>query len=267
MNPITRKCDYNRGNVGKNILLIIDPQNDFILGNHTPTLGVSNSDKDMERLILMLQKNGKRFDEIHVSLDSHTRNHIGHIGFWKTDKEISEQEKRDKVREPINFNTFYVNKNELNKIYINNLLDGNHAKTKDPKLQSWAYQYILKMQLHEMKLSPPCIWPDHCIISDDKGIQNIETYTKGWEVYEPLRDELDKLKNKVFYHEKGTNDLVEMYSIFSAEIPFEELIENPDIENIEYIKNMYRNKIPVDEILNWHKNTPNINKNYNTEFN
>ena len=81
----------------KNILLVIDPQNDFTDASYTNHDGskskfgdlylgklcVGGASGDYERLITLLDTNGKDFNEIHVSLDTHTEKHIGHPKFWK----------------------------------------------------------------------------------------------------------------------------------------------------------------------------------------
>ena len=72
----------------KKILLIIDPQNDFhensllIDGEvKNGSLAVGHSVEDAEKIVKLIN-NGK-FDEIHVSLDTHTYEHIGHPGFYE----------------------------------------------------------------------------------------------------------------------------------------------------------------------------------------
>lgn len=259
---------------GKNILLIIDPQNDFmdIEGSSLPVQGAS---KDMERLIGLLNIKSDFFDEIHVSLDSHTKNHIGHKGFW--DPNLS----------PNAFEIFFVNKDDNEfKIYVKRDGSNEEIKTKIPELQLWAYHYILKMyepavdinvreKLYKPTKPLPCLWPDHCIIQNERNINE-----EGWNVYKELKNKLDKIPEKVFYHEKGTNDLVEMYSIFSAEIPFEDLLNDIDYKGLnndkyrETYTYISQTKYPstivtsIENIgINSQPNKPNDKRNYNTEFN
>ena len=52
------------------------------------------------------------------------------------------------------------------------------------------------------------MWPLHCLEK-----------SKGNEVVEELKLVLDKYPTKVYYHIKGQNNLTEMYSIFSADVP------------------------------------------------
>ena len=55
-----------------NILLIIDPQNDFHPGG---TLGVPGANEDSARVAAFIKDNVDHIDEIYVSLDSHHRIH------------------------------------------------------------------------------------------------------------------------------------------------------------------------------------------------
>ena len=63
-----------------NILLIIDPQNDFHPGG---TLGVPGANEDSARVAAFIKDNIDQIDEIYVSLDSHHRIHIAHGVFWQ----------------------------------------------------------------------------------------------------------------------------------------------------------------------------------------
>jgi nicotinamidase-related amidase len=289
--------------MGKNILLIIDPQNDFCnieqTNNRRKYLDGRNNDPfgqtfdsaglpvaggkdivneeiingavaDLNNLTEFLTTYGKNFDEIHVSLDSHTKNHIGHIGFWET-VDVDVNGVIEKQPRPLQ--QFYVEPDDPNfEIYIGNFGVAQALPQAPPvkvtpnekKLQEWAYRYILEMQQDKNK-PVPCLWAEHCIKPNTTTTQQ-EAY--GWNVYQPLRDVLDTMKNKVKYHEKGTNDLVEMYSIFSAEIPYEYLLTKIVSEECKaYINDKYKDIIPTDNIEPTNINEPNIVDNYNTTFN
>ena len=65
----------------KNILLIVDPQNDFISGN----LPVENAEEKMLKLSNYLNEKGSNYDKIYVTLDSHPENHCSfkeNGGIW-----------------------------------------------------------------------------------------------------------------------------------------------------------------------------------------
>lgn len=279
----SRKVKIMIGGATVKILLIIDPQNDFTDQKKTHDkrvpqftsdpfdqlcdskgLAVPGAKTDLDKLVSFLTKNGDKFDEIHVSLDSHTPNHICHIGFWNRVTTGRNEE------QPRPLQTFYVKESEKNVIYIGNW-NGTHQEpevivtTKDPKLQEWAYMYVLQMQKNNVSNPSkpiPCLWAEHCIIEGLSGTDD------GWHVYDPLRAVLNTMKGKVFYHEKGTNDLVEMYSIFSAELPYEDLKEQVSEACRSHVASMYASKIvPTVEIIPTIENVPNTQHNYNTTFN
>lgn len=65
----------------KNILLIVDPQNDFISG----TLPVGSASEKMLRLSQYIKEKGNVYDYICITLDSHNINHCSFIengGTW-----------------------------------------------------------------------------------------------------------------------------------------------------------------------------------------
>ena len=314
-NRTRRRVKLFRGGAPKqkqNILLIIDPQRDFCDIDETFTkqkgpngekftplvvfnqshlsagLPVPGAKNDLERLCAFLQENHDSFDEIHVSLDSHTNTHIGHIDFWTPP--IDEQDKLKDFALPIPLQLFIVDDVIVDDVAITTdtdsyytkypiflgdastktkLIDEKRAYAKTPELHKIAYHYI-KMMQDERKNNPskpiPCLWAKHCVIGDTLD----DTPTDGWKLYEPLRNILEeKFKGKVFFHEKGTNDLVEMYSIFSAEVSFDSLMEtHPILKDSlpEEYKNLYLNaKLPdVDQQT---VDVPNPKRNYVTTFN
>jgi nicotinamidase-related amidase len=233
------------GGEGKNVLLIIDPQKDFVDINgdgHIPSLGVGNASKDLNLVVDMLKTHADKFHEIHVSLDTHTKTHIAHKGFWKGGAK--------------DFDSLTVEGTENDPVFK----AGEIVVTPyDNRLNKSAYKYIKTLTQKNKTDSTkpyPLIWPDHCIFDDGTG-----TPTEGWKIYKPLADALEKLNNKVFYHEKGTNDLVEMYSIFSSEVPFSEVSTQEALE----VYPKYENATVPDpnNIINQLNKT----RNYNTNFN
>ena len=71
-------------------LLMIDPQNDFCIANgpggEKGASVVGGADADMARLAAFINKNEKRIEEIHCTLDSHQSVHIAHPIFWVNSK-------------------------------------------------------------------------------------------------------------------------------------------------------------------------------------
>lgn len=55
----------------KNILLIVDPQNDFITGS----LSVEGAEAKMKKLATYIEEKGHIYDHICITLDSHPENH------------------------------------------------------------------------------------------------------------------------------------------------------------------------------------------------
>ena len=229
---------------GKNVLLIIDPQIDFVDDStYNPALPITNSKNDMEKIAKFITDNINTIDEIHVSLDSHTKTHIAHSDFWT-----------NTYNRPLQFCTLFVKDNDTEEIYIKdtNGVELGKITPQNSFLNEFAYKYIKAMYdlikktddentiiIDDNKKNgtnnplkpnkpPPLIWPTHCL----------KTENGNWNVHPTLHDVLKKenIYQKVTYHEKGTNDLVEMYSIFSAEVPFEEIIKYIDEQIIADIK-------------------------------
>ena len=62
----------------KKLLLIIDPQVDFITGS----LAVKNAEECMTKLTDLIKESGMTFDDIIVTLDSHQSGHISFRSSW-----------------------------------------------------------------------------------------------------------------------------------------------------------------------------------------
>lgn len=65
----------------KNILLIVDPQNDFISGS----LAVEGADEKMLKLSKYIKDKGYKYDAIYITMDSHPENHCSfkeNSGIW-----------------------------------------------------------------------------------------------------------------------------------------------------------------------------------------
>ena len=67
----------------KNVLLIVDPQNDFIKG----TLAVEGAELAMSNLTQYIEEKGDKYDYIFITMDTHPKNHSSFIangGQWPT---------------------------------------------------------------------------------------------------------------------------------------------------------------------------------------
>jgi nicotinamidase-related amidase len=192
--------------MSKNVLLIIDPQKDFTEGGK---LQVPGATKDYENMITMLKSVGDKFDEIHVSLDTHTENHIGHPNFWK-------QTNGSDIPNSI----FILDIDSNDTITGSNILTGvpNVDQTQSievvPRqenldLLKYVKDYLKWFNTSANTHGQRCfIWFQHCIEKSD-----------GHKVANILKTKLDEMGTKVHYHIKGQNNLAEMYSIFKAEKP------------------------------------------------
>lgn len=189
----------------KTILLIIDPQVDFTTG----TLAVPGAKEDYDRIIKLMNGNKIEFNEIHVSLDTHNKDHIGHPSFWI-------EEKHPEKKHPDPFQVLSITNDGIIKA------GETIVKPVDGDIE-YAKKYVKHLQnkYNKTKLAP-MIWDYHCMVPDKGPIVNInenETNGFGHEVASPLKEKLEspQIKNKVKYHIKGQNNLTEMYSIFGAE--------------------------------------------------
>ncbi len=249
----------------KVVLLIIDPQNDFTDSDVTfkklsldpkeglPVVGATN---DFNNIIAMLKgKMGNMIDEIHISLDSHTKTHIGHVGFWKRLDGID-------VKPGVVFEV--VTEENGTKKIVNKYNEPKiEYQAKKPELQEWAIKYIEEMNKNGKP--DPLIWNEHCIKGSD-----------GWMVYQPLWNAIIEWRNNgkggqtLYVHEKGENDLCEMYSIMKAEVTYEELLGEfvTDAEKIKSTQDGLDNPT-VPDFIPVSENTLSINVNPNlaTTFN
>lgn len=111
------------------LLLIIDPQNDFM---EDGALGVKGSSEDMKNLIRFIYNNIEKIENIKVSLDTHSHKQIFHQHWWQED---------GKTVQPF---TVIDSLDRYKPIYNKEL--------------SEAYVKALKKTNKSL-----VIWPDHCI--------------------------------------------------------------------------------------------------------
>ena len=197
--------------MSKNVLLIIDPQIDFTEGG---SLQVPGATEDYENMITMLNSVGDKFNEIHVSLDTHTENHIGHPNFWI-------QTNGSDIPNSI----FILDIDSNDTITGSNILVGvpnvDHTpsivvvpRQNNTDLLKYVKDYLKWFNTSTNTHGQRCfIWFQHCIEK-----------SPGHKVADILKKKLDEMGTnemgtKVHYHIKGQNNLAEMYSIFKAERP------------------------------------------------
>lgn len=116
---------------GKNLLIIIDPQNDFV--NTDGTLYINGAEKAMKNLCELIRNGEGKFDQIIITQDTHQCYHIGHGVWW------------EQMPEP------------FTKITLQDIIDEKYTSmNKYPKELLEAYFSKLPGQTHT-------IWPEHCI--------------------------------------------------------------------------------------------------------
>ncbi len=208
--------DVASPSVSKNILLIIDPQNDFTKGWEGAALPVVGAEQDYTTIVEMLDRlegNEQMFDEIHVSLDTHTEKHIGNTGYWKLH---DENPSADLSKYGVSVITYDTASGAF--ILTPDTLEGTRTLPEikvlpaDPKLTEYTREYVNAVNATSDKDGLKAIlWFNHCLEN-----------TPGHNIHEKLKTKLDDLKQNgkvVKYHIKGQNQLAEMYSIFGAKVP------------------------------------------------
>ena len=172
-------------------LLIIDPQNDFCdehPDGFLPALAVKGASQDLLRLKQFIEKELSFFDEISVTLDSHSSFAIERPAFWKN------KDGSDVM--PFTFISFEDFKN------------GTYVLA-EPQVESRVSQTL-------SNLGGIFIWPTHCVIG-----------SKGHGVFEPLLQGLSKWETarfkQVSYFIKGEYPFTEHFGIFEAEFVFNDI--------------------------------------------
>jgi nicotinamidase-related amidase len=173
----------------KNILLIIDPQNDFHPGG---TLAVAGANEDSSRTAIFIYDNIDKIDEIYVTLDSHHRNHIAHGVFWMDSEGKS----------PPPFTLITYEDVESGKWAPRNISLLEHCKFYTKTLSDTG-----KFTL--------CIWPEHCIIGTP-GHNVVPVLNEAFHLWS------EKRMRNVHYVLKGENNLTEMYSGIKADVELDD---------------------------------------------
>lgn len=181
----------------KNVLFIIDPQNDFCnpgneKGENKGSLYVDGAEKDMQRLAAWIIKNKKQIDAISITLDSHQANDISHPAFW-TDKDGN-------------------NPAPFTQITYQEVKEGKWRAIFDAKR---AGKYL--RNLEEQGEYPHIIWPVHCLIG-----------SVGCAVYQPLMDAIIEWTEQGNFYKtiaKGEYPFTEHFGAFRAQVPDADVAE------------------------------------------
>lgn len=170
----------------KNLLLIIDAQNDFV--DSEGKLYIPGSERAVKNICRWINMNRERIDDIILTQDSHLSFHIGHGAFWKeypsNGTTITYQDVLEGKYNPI------IAIDEVGEMHLDTVMD--YFKTLDEKGLKHT------------------IWPEHCILG-----------SWGWAFPEYLIESLNlwSIKNlkKTQYkiYKKGLYPYKEMYSAIS----------------------------------------------------
>lgn len=178
----------------ENVLVIIDPQNDFvdIAGAALPVAGAS---QDLHRVARFIMKNMATIGKVVITLDSHRVIDISHPSGW-----VDENGKQ-------------VDMKGLIPISHQDVLDGKYSWSHNP---SWALEYTSKLEASGSKLLQHFLWPEHCIIG-----------SWGHNVYQPLADAIHAWEREcggiggAEYVTKGSNPMTEHFGAFQAQVPID----------------------------------------------
>jgi len=178
-----------------NVLLIIDPQNDFCRpadenGENKGALYVPGADDDMKRLAFWTIANAEKIDHIVVTLDTHHLNDISHPGFW-TDK-------NNKTPQPFTKITLEDIENE---IWI-------------PMIEKERVKLYFE-RLKEQKEYDHIIWPEHCLVGSE-----------GAAIYKPILDSINTWARRGRFFQpvfKGEYPLSEHFGAFAAQVAFDDI--------------------------------------------
>ena len=212
--------EHEKNQFSKNIVLIIDPQNDFSDINTTErtqngSLAVPGSSSDYTKIIDFIRNNP--IDEVHVSLDTHNERHIGHPAFWDR---IDIDGQRTPADDTDGLTILSINdENLINGFHIisktiTQYMPRIYERESYDALCAYVYNYLHFYSSIENKHNQLAwIWPNHCLEGTLGHLiaEELQTFLNEWES--------SREGNIVKYHIKGQNNLAEMYSIFSAEKP------------------------------------------------
>jgi nicotinamidase/pyrazinamidase len=172
-------------------LIVIDPQNDFCDPNGS--LFVKGADEDMRRLADHINSKGDKYNQIHVTLDSHPAFHIAHPVFWINSS----------GQHPAPFTTITV-ADVKNNVWMTSVSAGG-------KLRKYGLDYVTALEAGGRY--PLCIWPPHCLIGSWGTMVHPILYNalRKWEDKKPGRS--------INYVAKGSNPYTEHYGAVKADVP------------------------------------------------
>ena len=170
--------------VSADALVIVDPQNDFC--DRNGSLYVEGAEEDIVRLASHISREGTKYSDVFVSLDSHDVAAIFHPMFWLDEKGL--------------------NPKPFTSIMESDYRSGN-LRTSIPANAPYAERLFDAMA--RKNISSLMVWPEHCVVS-----------TWGHAIAEPLVQALAvwraETRKPVRYIFKGENPYTEQFSIFEG---------------------------------------------------
>ena len=121
----------------KRLLLIIDPQNDFV--DSKGSLYVPEAETAIGKIVEYIKTNGRNIDDIAITQDTHHKYHIAHPAYWSP--------------RPEPFTQIAVEDYKAGKYYP--IL---YPPTMDKPVDPFTIQYL------ESLPGPLTIWPEHCLL-------------------------------------------------------------------------------------------------------
>lgn len=211
-------------------LLIVDPQNDFVVKDsgadikaalmkkgmsqaeaeavvnpysHMGSLVVDGADADMKRLAAFINRVGPKLDDIHVTMDSHQSVGIERPTWWKNAKTGAQVAP---------FTVLGVDNGRIVEMRFSNgafTPTDIEVTTVKPSRYARSRDYLLALAAGGK--FPHVVWPVHCVVG-----------TWGWSVVDPVADALGKWERdqsmRVNYVVKGNNPWTEHFGGLMAEV-------------------------------------------------
>ncbi|MDR2105507.1 MAG: isochorismatase family protein [Deferribacteraceae bacterium] len=175
----------------KRALLIVDPQNDFVLPSGS--LAVKGAVEDMDRLSDIVKRRGLEIDKIIITLDSHHPIHIASPIYW--------EDEEGNLPPPFTLIT-------------------SGSKWIPRFHKEKAFEYLEQIEQKGKKL---IIWPPHTLF----GSSGWAVYEP---LFNAVNDWVLKTGRDLATCPKGSNPLTEMFSAVKPEVSFDEEKDNAAAE-------------------------------------
>lgn len=160
------------------LLLIIDPQNDFV--DPKGSLYVPGAEKGIENIVKLVREHSNLFTEIAITMDTHHKYHIAHPAFWTPRPEPFTQ------------------------------ISAEDVGTKYAPIQEEYLEYC-RNYLGTLP-GPLTIWPEHCLLGSWGWAlpDALVSALHDWEIEKNDGDPFEIYK-------KGSNPTFEAFSLFTIE--------------------------------------------------